>query len=252
MQTGITDDRSGYRTWQKHQSGVTRERVIVKGVVRVDQETIRFLCIAGYVIVGLLALWTALTFAVCVVYIREFLPSTLLKDLDLTGPYPRDYLMKPGILAYIVLLAFFWLCWVGWDYAGEADDMPHHLLRLTAYLVASWVVFIGVLLANVSILRVVIWWRWTKAFVAQHEKHLTEAHLLPDIFRVPYQGDEYTATIFSASAMALHHGYRYFVFLPKGDATQQSTGLLIRGLHRPEGFAFDAHRLYQSLKAKRP
>jgi hypothetical protein len=81
-------------------------------------------------------------------------------------------------------------------------------------------------------------------------QHRTEPHLPPDVFRVPYQGDK--SMELSASELALHHGYRYFVYLPEGEATPQSAGKLIRGLHQPEGFAFDAHRLYQSLKAKRP
>jgi hypothetical protein len=259
----------------------------------VDQETVRVLCIVGYVVVGMAALYSALTLAAIAVNIRELLPSTLLKALDQTGPRPRDYLMKPGIRDCIVLLAVFWLCWVGWYYSGEAGDMPHHLLRLTAYLVGSWVVFIGILLAYVGILRVVVWWRWTQAVVAQHEARLAETplteasldktsqaetsqvaaslerietllekmvlldgnrhehhndtHLPPDVFRVPYQGDKYTGTILSASEMALQHGYRYFVLLPQKEATQQSTGLLIRGMHKPEGCAFDAHRLQQTL-----
>jgi hypothetical protein len=172
MQTGVTDDRSCYRTWQKHQSGVTREGVIAKRGVRVDQETVRVLCIMGYVVVGLLALWTALTFVAIAVGIRELLPGTLLKHLDLEAGLPRGDSLRTDIchffiIALTVLLTVFWICW---HYSGDAGDMPHHLLRVTAFVVGSWVVFVGVGIAYIVTLWVVVWLRWTKVFVAQHEE----------------------------------------------------------------------------------
>ena len=84
----------------------------------------------------------------------------------------------------------------------------------------------------------------------RHEHH-TDTPLPGDVFRVSGQGNEYTSAIRNASELALHHGYSYFVFLPEGDATQQSTGKLIRGMHTPEGCAFDARRLQQALQAKK-
>lgn len=54
---------------------------------------------------------------------------------------PHGGTLYPDIGEFLILLTAFWVCG---HYAGDAGDMPHHLLRATAYVVGSWVVFIGV------------------------------------------------------------------------------------------------------------
>ena len=138
----------------------------------VDQETVRLLCIAGYVVIGLVALYSALTFVNAIVtVIREASPSKLLQLVNVSAPRPRGYSIKPEIRKFIVLLVVFWVCW---HYSGDAGDMLHHLLRVTAYIVEAWVVSVGACIAYIVTMRAGIWWRWTQAVVAQHEKRLAE------------------------------------------------------------------------------
>src|SRR5262249_19597707 len=94
-----------------------------------------------------------------------------LQLVKVDAPRPRGYSIKPDICEFIVLFAVFWVCWY---YSGDARDMPHHLLRVTAYVVGAWVVFVGVGISYIVTMRVVVWWRWTQAVVAQHEERLLQ------------------------------------------------------------------------------
>jgi hypothetical protein len=97
-----------------------------------DQETVRFLCIAGYVVIGLIALYSAVTFILALVsVIQEATPSKALQLVNVNAPRPRGDSMQPDLREFIVLLVVFWACWY---YSGDAGDMPHHLLRVTAYI----------------------------------------------------------------------------------------------------------------------
>ena len=75
-----------------------------------DQETVRILCIIGYVVVGALGLYTALSFVVCAVYFRDWSPGTVLKELKTDGPQPQGTTIYPDILEFLVALAVFWVC----------------------------------------------------------------------------------------------------------------------------------------------
>jgi hypothetical protein len=124
------------------------------------------------VVIGLIALYSAVTFILALVsVIQEATPSKALQLVNVNAPRPRGDSMQPDLREFIVLLVVFWACWY---YSGDAGDMPHHLLRVTAYIVGAWVVFSGGCIAYIVTLRGVVWWRWTQAVVALHEKRLAE------------------------------------------------------------------------------
>jgi hypothetical protein len=52
--------------------------------------------------------------------------------------------------AFVGVLAVFWVCWHA---AGDAGDRPHPLVRITAYVVGSWVVCGGNTLTSIVALR---------------------------------------------------------------------------------------------------
>jgi hypothetical protein len=113
-----------------------------------------------------------LTFVLAIVsVIQAAAPSKALQLVNVNAPRPRGYSIKPDLCEFIVPLVVFWACWY---YSGDTGDMPHHLLRVTGYVVGAWVVFAGLGIAYIITMRVVVWWRWTQTVVAQHEKRLAE------------------------------------------------------------------------------
>jgi hypothetical protein len=123
-------------------------------------------------VIGLIALYSGVTFALCVAdVVRTASPRKALEQVSVDGPRPRGNSMKADIREFIVLVGVFGVCW---HYLGDASDMPRHLLRITTYTVGAWVVFSGMTMLYVVMLRGLVWWRWIQLVITQHEQRLAE------------------------------------------------------------------------------
>jgi hypothetical protein len=79
--------------------------------------------------------------------ISRLLPGSDMEQIVQLSTHPQRQNLWRGFAEVLMLPSAFWLCWC---FSGDAGDMPHHVVRVLAYVLGAWVIVMGAVSRTLS------------------------------------------------------------------------------------------------------